>query len=121
MYCLKCGVARDDNACKCTNCGEIRKRIAPSVPLPPIRPIIPSYLAWSILVTLFCCPPIGLVATVYSVQVKRRLRMEDIAAARDASKKAKAWGLISLGCGLAFVLLVLLSALVFLLTFNSEQ
>jgi hypothetical protein len=52
---------------------------------------VPDYLVWSILATLLCCLPVGIVAVVYSAQVSTRLKLGDMAGARDSSKKARMW------------------------------
>jgi hypothetical protein len=54
---------------------------------------IPNYLVQSVLVTLCCCLPLGVVAIVNSAQVDSRLAAGDIAGAQRASKNAKmfAW------------------------------
>jgi hypothetical protein len=62
---------------------------------------IPNYLAQSIIVTLCCCVPFGIVAIVYSAQVNTKLAAGDVAGAEDSSKKAKMWGWIAFGCGIA--------------------
>jgi hypothetical protein len=62
---------------------------------------VPNYLVQSILVTLCCCPPLGLVAIVYAVQVNSMLAVNNVAGARLRSRKAKIWCWIALGCGIA--------------------
>lgn len=44
--------------------------------------------------------PLGVVAIVYSTLVNRRLKYGDYAGARDASKKANAWGNWSIALGI---------------------
>ncbi len=58
---------------------------------------IPNYLVQSILVTLFCCLPFGIVAIVYAAQVNARVQAGDIQAAISASNNAKMWSWISFG------------------------
>ena len=60
---------------------------------------IPNYLVQSILVTLCCCLPFGVVAIVYAAQVDSKLRMGDVAGAQAASNSAKMWGWIAFGLG----------------------
>ncbi|MEW6131498.1 MAG: CD225/dispanin family protein [Acidobacteriota bacterium] len=73
---------------------------------------VPNYLIWSILTTLLCCIPAGVVAIVYSSQVNSKLQVGDYAGAVDASNKAKMWCLISVGVSVAiFVIFFLLSLL----------
>jgi len=59
---------------------------------------VPNYLVQSILVTIFCCLPLGVVAIVFAAQVNSKLSAGDYAGAVEASKKAKqfsTWGLIA--------------------------
>ena len=73
---------------------------APGTIAAPAGATVPNYLVQSILVTLCCCVPLGIVAIVYSAQVNGKLAAGDIAGAQDASKKAKMWGWIAFGSGL---------------------
>lgn len=52
---------------------------------------IPNYLVQSILVTLFCCLPLGIVAIINAAQVNNKITAGDMAGAMEASKKAKMW------------------------------
>lgn len=63
---------------------------------------VPNYLVQSILVTLFCCLPFGIVSIVYAAQVNTKLAAGDYAGAVDASQKAKTWSMWSFGIGLVF-------------------
>lgn len=69
---------------------------------------VPNYLVWSILTTLLCCLPGGIVAIVYSAQVNNKLQSGDYAGAVDASNKAKMWCLISAGLSVAFIIISVL-------------
>ena len=62
-------------------------------------PSVPNYLIWSILATLFCCLPAGIVAIVYASQVDGKLRSGDYDGAVQASNNAKTWTLVSVGLG----------------------
>lgn len=68
----------------------------PTVP-PPAQPQpnIPNYLVFSILTTIFCCLPFGIVALVYSVGVNSALDAGNIPAALEKSAKAKTWCIVS--------------------------
>ena len=63
-------------------------------------PKIENYLTQSILVTLCCCIPFGIVAIVYSAQVNSKLQAGDFAGAQKASDNAKMWGWIGFGVGI---------------------
>jgi hypothetical protein len=49
----------------------------------------PNYLVWSILSTILCCLPLGVVSIVFSTQVNTKWALGDVAGAQDASEKAK--------------------------------
>jgi hypothetical protein len=96
----------------------------PGTPPPPFRHAsipansrsIPNYLVQSILVTLFCCLPLGIVAIINAAQVNNKISLGDIAGAMEASGKAKKWcwwsfGL-SLGLMLTYFLISILAAVI---------
>jgi hypothetical protein len=96
MYCKKCGTQNDDNAQQCSNCGaELHSTPATS------QAQIPNYLVQSILVTLFCCLPLGIPAIIFASQVNTKLQAGDLDGAAEASQKAKKWCWWSFGVGLA--------------------
>jgi hypothetical protein len=77
---------------------------------------INDYVLESILVTLFCCQPFGIIALVYATQVKSYLIGGFIKEAREASEKAKNWSsagfwsaLVLIAVSLFFLLLVKLA------------
>jgi len=76
--------------------------------------MIPNYLAQSILVTLFCCLPLGIPAIVYAAQVNGKVAAGDVQGAIHASETAKMWVWISFGVGLAwvaiYILIIIISA-----------
>lgn len=73
----------------CWNCGTSRDDSAPAEPFEDVREGVPSqtspgistYLTEAILVTLFCCWPLGIVAIVYAAQAKGKLDAGDYAGA----------------------------------------
>jgi hypothetical protein len=69
---------------------------------------IPNYLVQSILVTLCCCLPLGVVAIIFSAQVNSKLAAGDIAGAQDASNKAKLFCWIAVGLGLVGIIISVL-------------
>ena len=77
---------------------------------PPIQgaPIkIPNYLVHSILCTLCCCLPFGIVGIVYASKVDGLVKMGNTADALEASGKAKMWCWIGLGVGLVANIIIL--------------
>ena len=79
-------------------------------PLPgPSREFVPNHLVWAILTTLFCCLPLGIVSIVYAAQVDGKRAAGDIDGAREASRKAGMWALLSaFGLPLLLVLWLIL-------------
>ena len=71
-------------------------------PNPP--PSVPNYLVQSILATLFCCLPFGIVAIVFAAQVNGKLQANDYPGALQASKSAKMWCWVAFGVGLVFII-----------------
>jgi hypothetical protein len=105
MFCPKCGTTNEENAQFCGKCGA---PLAPGA-VPPRQPIpqgqIPNYLVQSILTTVCCCLPLGIVAIVYAAQVNGKAAAGDYAGAKDCSDKAKMWAWIAFGCGLVVTIL----------------
>ena len=64
-----------------------------------------TWLVESILVTLFCCLPFGIVAIVNSSKVESHFYAGNIEASERASKNAKIWVMWSFFPALAFWLL----------------
>lgn len=110
MFCPKCGSENDNTATQCTNCGQAIGGQAPatqgtaSYSGAPVASI-PNYLVQSILSTLCCCLPFGIVAIIFASQVNTKVAAGDMAGAVDSSRKAKMWCWVSFGCGLAGMLL----------------
>jgi Interferon-induced transmembrane protein len=63
-------------------------------------PDIPNYLVQSVLVTMCCCLPFGIVAIVNAAKVNSLVQAGDYAAAQQASDDAKKWSTIGFVCGL---------------------
>ncbi len=68
-----------------------------------------SWLLESILATLFCCLPFGIVGIVNASKVEARFYAGDLAGAQRYSEEAKKWTLISVvlalvGLGAYFIL-----------------
>ena len=120
MNCPNCGTSNLDNASVCVNCGRsLSAPAAPSYTVPPPPPSsfgstpspaqagaqIPNYLWQSIVVTLCCCLPLGIVSIIFAAQVNSKLAQGDVAGARDASQKAKMFALIGFGVGIVVMII----------------
>lgn len=71
-----------------------------------------SWLIESILVTLFCCLPLGIVGIVNASKVESRFYAGDIAGAEQASADAGKWTKIGFWVGLAFAVLYIVLVVV---------
>lgn len=63
------------------------------------EPMPPTYLIWSILITIFCCFIPGIFAIVYSSQVSSRYYAGDIEGAKRSSRNAEIWIIVSFVLG----------------------
>ncbi|MDE5838219.1 MAG: CD225/dispanin family protein [Paramuribaculum sp.] len=64
------------------------------------KPMPPTYLVWSIITTLLCCIPTGIVAIIYSSKVNSRFTSGDYDGAQKASDAAAIWILVTVVLGL---------------------
>ena len=92
MYCTKCGVELPPGATVCPSCTQPVRQFAAPEP-------VPNYIVQSILVTLCCCLPFGIVALVYSAQVSSKLNAGDVAGAQASSRSARTWVIVALIAG----------------------
>jgi len=67
-----------------------------------------NLLVWSILTTIFCCLPFGIVAIVYSSKVDSLWASNDREGARKAAESAKTFCWVSAGCGLIVPIIYLI-------------
>lgn len=106
MYCRRCGEDNEDNAYRCVRCGEVVQGVAPQ----PAQ--LPNYLVQAILVTIFCCIPLGIPATVFAAQVNGKCSAGDYAGALESSRKARAFCWWAFGVGLVVNVLFVMASLV---------
>ncbi|MDB4055633.1 CD225/dispanin family protein [Akkermansiaceae bacterium] len=72
---------------------------------------VPNYLWQSIVVTLFCCLPFGVVAIVKASKVDSQVKAGDYNGAVASSNSAKTWCWVSFGVGLVVNLLYIIASL----------
>lgn len=75
-------------------------------------------LVFAILVTIFCCLPLGIVAIVFSAMGMARQGSGDFAGAESAARTARILNWISFGIGLAGIAIYVLVLLLFGLGFG---
>jgi uncharacterized membrane protein YhaH (DUF805 family) len=78
-------------------------------PPPPQKP--DNLLVWSILATVLCCLPTGIVAIVYSNKVDNLWNVRDYDGAKEAANTAKTWCFVSLGLGVVAIIIGFMSGL----------
>lgn len=77
------------------------------VPLSSMTPP-PNYLAWSIVVTILCCWPLGIPAIIYASRVGKAFAMRDYEGAQRYSNLARNWTIASAVAGFVLVILAVL-------------
>ncbi len=112
-YCPKCGSPVSDEASFCPKCGTNIPNAATQTPLAQnyqqtMPPCPPTYLALSIIVTVLCCLPFGIVGIIKSSSVSKEYAGGNYAAAQEASKQAKTWSIVGLCCGLFWVIIYII-------------
>lgn len=117
-FCIQCGQPIEGDSSFCTNCGApVQPETQPQEPQPtaqqpqpqpvqqqPVGPKPRNFLALSILATLFCCLPFGIPAIIFAAQVDSNWNAGRYQEARDASRKAKTWMLVSVILGALIVI-----------------
>ena len=93
MYCTNCGNELPQGAKVCGHCNQ------PTPYFPP-PPDVPNYLVHSIVMTVCCCLPFGIVALVNAAQVNSKLAAGNVAGAEMSSRKAKTWCIVALITGI---------------------
>lgn len=81
-------------------------------------PLIPgtppkNWLTESILVTIFCCLPFGIVGIVNAANVNAKFAAGDLAGAEKASQEAGKWTKLGFWIGMAGILLYVVAVFVF--------
>ena len=84
-YCEVCGEKLDDNVTQVQNNSSLQA-----------KPQIKDYMVFSILTTIFCCIPFGIIAIVYSSKVSKLIAVGDFEGASNASRNSKIWNIAAL-------------------------
>lgn len=115
---------------KASDMAELRELLAKLPPPIPSGssatfPAVPpkSWLVESILATLFCCLPFGIVGIVYACKVSSEFSAGHYEASLKASKDAGKWTKISFFTGLSYIAIILLLyciAIIFSLGFLTD-
>lgn len=110
-YCPKCGNAVPERTAFCPKCGTnvqdatVQQTQNYQQPMPPCPP---TYLALSIIVTVLCCLPFGIVGIIKSSSVSKEYAVGNYSGALGASKQAKTWSIAGLCCGLLWIIIYII-------------
>ncbi|MBQ6338855.1 MAG: CD225/dispanin family protein [Kiritimatiellae bacterium] len=103
-FCQECGRELNLRAVVCPNCGVPVRDAAMGMSSPMDLYNPPSnHLVSSILVTIFCCLPVGIAAIVFTIVANSRLEAGDVKGARSASKTAGMLINVAIICGIVLV------------------
>lgn len=97
MFCPHCGAENTDNAWRCISCGAVLQSEAGTTVPAPVQ--VPNLLVPSILITIFCCWPLGIPSIIYAAQVNSKAAAGDLEGAMQAAKTSKMWMGICAGVG----------------------
>ncbi len=78
----------------------------PPITNPPGGAPPENYLVWSILATIFCCIPLGIVAIIKSTKVNELWNLGDQMGALKASADAKKWTIYAAIIGPIFTIIM---------------
>ena len=111
MYCKNCRAQLPDGTKFCPNCGQSLSEGGPGMSYPRMEK--PStYLVLSILVTIFCCLPFGIVGIVYASKVDSCWYAGHVEEACAYSRKARNWSLagilLNVVLWIVYVILILI-------------
>jgi hypothetical protein len=131
MFCPQCGKQNEETAVHCTQCGSLINMAAavPQPPpqqfvppqqfgqppmyqagqMPPVPLQIPNYMVQAILITLFCCLPLGIVGIFKANAINKKIASGDIAGALADSNANKTMLWIGFGVGLVINALLIIN------------
>ncbi|BEG98392.1 CD225/dispanin family protein [Bacteroides sedimenti] len=122
--CPDCGSQVSSEATNCPNCGKpfTHNTEAPNFSQEPSNELPPkTWLVESILATLFCCLPFGIVGIINAAKVESNWYAGRKEIALKASRDAKKWTMIALYCGIAVGVLYILYFVVLGAAFYSSS
>ena len=125
MFCRGCGTQNAEGTATGTACGAVLanpfQASGTREPHVPLSQKPANYLIHSILATIFCCIPFGIVSIIYAAQVDSKWSQGDTHGALQASANAKRWLIISLitGVVVAIVMVIFYAILIFFALSNA--
>ncbi len=116
INCPECNATISSKATTCPHCGapiapeidneQIQNQSQPTT----IKEMPPkTWLLESILATLFCCLPFGIVGIVYASRVESNWYAGNRELAMSSSRTAKTWTLVSFACGILSIIITIIA------------
>ena len=102
-YCTSCGAPAAETDFYCSKCGGTVQEKTPVALQDWQKP--DNWLTKSILVTIFCFAPFGIVGIVNAAQVNKKFDAGDLEGAQKTAAQAKKWVMNSFWVGLVFGIL----------------
>ena len=99
MICPHCQSQVPPNASVCPSCGIGLSNVNTPQTAPQPQQKLNTWLIPSILVTICCCLPFGIVAIVFASKANSCLAVQDYEGAQKAANTAKIWFWVALGTG----------------------
>ena len=106
------GLAEWTQASKVSALAALLNELPPESPKEQPGTMPKTWLVESILATIFCCLPFGIVGIVYAARVESRFLAGQYEMAQTYSRKAKTWTLWGFGLGLAGILIYIACVLI---------
>jgi Predicted membrane protein len=112
MYCPNCGTQNEDGAKFCSNCGkqfsQTNAQSEPSYNTNSAQRPPKTWLVESILVTILCCLPFGIVGIINAARVESAFIRGDINQSQQYSNDAAKWTKIGFFVGLAVIIIYII-------------
>ncbi len=102
MNCPNCGYQNPNNVATCLQCNTVLRADQPPYQAQNTvasQYAVPDYMVWSILATIFCCLPAGIVAIVKAASANSKKNVGDFAGAMQEANVAKTWLTVSVVLG----------------------
>jgi hypothetical protein len=112
VICIKCGIRLDAGTSSATQETPVQNQSSTDSDLFRYMTVPKTWLAESILVTLFCCMPFGIAGIVNASKVESRFYSGDTVGSKRASDEAKKWTTLGFWIGLIISILYIIVVVV---------
>jgi uncharacterized membrane protein YvbJ len=108
VYCPSCGAQNPDGAAFCSGCGKKLQQpgggpqggsVQQAQPVAGPAPNMLYYMIGAIATTFLCCPPVGIAAIVFALQINTKVAVGDLEGAQKSAKIAMILCAVAAGLG----------------------